>query len=125
VSYYFDHEMNNTVGEDGYAELFRCAGIWQQSWDKRPRPYLRYRKSWATIRIEDGRNCQPRTYTYSDEHALLYEFCADARSRKEIDARFDAVPWVEDVLGEFAERELLINLDGRYLSLALPENPNF
>ena len=125
VSYYFDHEMNDTVGDDGYAELFRCAAVWQQSWDTRPRPYLRYRKSWATIRIEDGRNCRPRTYTYSDEHAALYEFCADARSRKEIDARFDAAAWVEEALGEFGERQLIINLDGRYLSLALPENLNF
>jgi len=125
VSYYFDHEMNNTVGDDGYDELFRRAAIWQQSWDTRPRPYLKYRKSWATIRIEDGRNGSPRTYVYSDEHAALYEFCADARSRKEIDARFEAAAWVEEALGEFTERALMIKLDGRYLSLALPGNPNF
>lgn len=125
VSYYFDHEMENTVGDEGYYELFRLASVWQQSWRERPRPYLRYRKSWATILIEDGRNGRARTYTYSDERAALYEYCVDARSRKEIDARFDAGPWVEDALEEFIERDLLVYLDSRYLSLALPENPNF
>jgi hypothetical protein len=66
-----------------------------------------------------------RAHTYSDERAALYEFCADARSRKEIDARFDAAAWIDEALGEFDERELMIHLDGRYLSLALPENNSF
>jgi len=125
VSYYFDHEMENTVGEEGYHELFHRVGVWQQCWRERPLPYLRYRKSLATILIEDGRNSHARTYTYSDERAMLYEYCVDARSRKEIDTRFDAAAWVGEALDEFIERELLIYLDGRYLSLALPENPNF
>jgi ribosomal peptide maturation radical SAM protein 1 len=125
VSYYFDHEMTGTLGEDGYDELFRLADIWQRSWDASPRPSLRYRKSWATIIVEDSRNCRPRTYTYSDERAALYEFCADARTRKEIDARFDAAPWLDEALEEFAAGRLMIALDGRHLSLALPENPNF
>src|SRR5205085_6601004 len=111
--------------EEGYNELFRLSGIWQQRWRERPRPYLKYRKSWATIRIEDGRKPQARTYTYSDATAALYEYCADARSRKELEARFDAADWVGAALDEFVERDLLIYLDGRYLSLALPANPNF
>jgi len=28
-------------------------------------------------------------------------------------------------LQEFVEKDLILHLDGRYLSLALPENPNF
>jgi ribosomal peptide maturation radical SAM protein 1 len=126
VSYYFDHETADTVGDEGYEELFRAADTWQRRWrDERPRPYLRYRKSPATVHIEDGRQGRPRRHTYSDGRAALYEFCADARSRKEIDARFDAAPWIEEALGEFLARDLMIHLDARYLSLALPDNPNF
>ncbi len=126
ISYYFDHEMDNTVGDAGYDELFRCAAEWERRWHERPRPYLRYRKSWATIRIEDGRRAPVvSAHTYSDERAALYEFCADARSRKELDARFDAAAWLDDALAEFDARELMICLDGRYLSLALPENSSF
>ena len=62
---------------------------------------------------------------YSDEYATLYEYCADARSRKEIAAKFDDAPWVEAALEEFVEKDLMIHLDNRYLSLALPENPYF
>ena len=77
-------------------------------------------KAWATILIEDGRNCSPRTTTYSDDYANLYEYCADAHSRKEIAAKFDDAPWVEGALEEFVDKDLMIHLDNRYLSLALP-----
>ncbi len=125
VSYYYEHEMGNTVGEDGYEELFAAVELWQRRWRERPRPYLRYRKAWATIFVEDGRNGRAREMTYSGQHAALYEYCADARSPKEIAARFEDAPWVEEALGEFLERDLMIHLDGRYISLALPSNPYF
>jgi ribosomal peptide maturation radical SAM protein 1 len=121
VSYYFEHEMGNTLEE--YDEIFEAVDVWQNRWKQRPRPYLRYRKAWATILIEDGRNCSPRVATYSDDYATLYEYCADARSRKDIAARFEDAPWVEGALEEFVGKDLMINLDNRYLSLALPENP--
>ncbi|HYV83717.1 MAG TPA: RiPP maturation radical SAM C-methyltransferase [Pyrinomonadaceae bacterium] len=123
VSYYFEHEMGNTLEDRGYDEIFQAVDDWQDRWKQHPRPYLRYRKAWATILIEDGRNCSPRKATYSDDYATLYEYCADARSRKDIAARFDDAPWVEGALDEFVEKELMVFLDNKYLSLALPENP--
>jgi ribosomal peptide maturation radical SAM protein 1 len=125
VSYYFEHEMNNTLDDHQYDEIFEAVGVWQYRWNQRPRPYLRYRKAWATIQIDDGRNCSARVTKYSDLHATLYEYCADARSRNEISARFDDASWVDEALQEFVDRDLMIHLDNRYLSLALPENPYF
>jgi uncharacterized protein YozE (UPF0346 family) len=125
VSYYFEHEMGNTLDDDQYDEIFEAVGTWQYRWQQRPRPYLRYRKAWATILIDDGRNCSPRSMTYSDEYANLYEYCADARSRKEISAKFDDASWLDGALEEFVSKDLMIYLDNRYLSLALPENPYF
>jgi len=123
VSYYFEHEMGNTLEDREYAEIFEAVDVWQSRWKQRPRPYLRYKKAWATILIEDGRNCSPRATTYSDDYATLYEYCADARSRKDIATRFEDAPWVEGALEEFVEKDLMIHLDNRYLSLAIPENP--
>jgi hypothetical protein len=60
---------------------------------------------------------------YADDYATLYEYCADARSRKDIAARFEDAPWVEAALEEFVARDLMVLLDNKYLSLALPENP--
>jgi hypothetical protein len=74
------------------------------------------------IQIEDGRNCSTSTTTYSDHYAQLYEYCADARSAKEIAAHFDGAPRVDEAIQEFVERNLMVHLDNRYLSLALPEN---
>ena len=125
VSYYFEHEMGDTLAENEYDEIFEAVGVWQQRWRQRPKPYLRYRKAWATILIEDGRNCAPRVMSYADRYARLYEYCADARSAKEIAAQFDGASWVDEALAEFVERKLMVHLDNRYLSLALPENAYF
>jgi len=122
VSYYFEHEMSNTVEDRQYDEIFAAVDNWQDRWRQRPRPSLRYRKAWATILINDGRNGAPHSTTYSGEYAALYEYCADSRSRKEIGAKFDDAPWVEGALEEFVSKDLMIHLDNRYLSLALPEN---
>ena len=118
-------EMGNTLDEQQYDEIFNAVDVWQHRWRQRPRPYLRYRKAWTNILIDDGRNCSSHVTEYSDSHATLYEYCADARSRKEISVRFNDASWVEGALQEFVERDLMIHLDNRYLSLALPENPYF
>ena len=125
VSYYFDHQMENTVTDEQYGEIFGLVADWQDSWEESERPYLRYRKSLATVVIEDGRGPRPRSFTYSDGAALLYEYCADARRPADIAAHFNNEDWVDAALSEFVERDLIIYLDGRYLSLALPENPYF
>jgi ribosomal peptide maturation radical SAM protein 1 len=125
VSYYFEHEMDNTLDDAQYDDIFAAVDRWQERWRLQPRPYMRYRKAWRTIQIEDGRNGSPRMTTFSDLYAELYEYCADAHSRKEIAARFDDAPWIEAALEEFVDRDFMIYLDNRYLSLALPENPYF
>jgi hypothetical protein len=117
--------MGNTLDDDQYQEIFEAVDVWQERWREGQRPYLRYRKAWGTISIEDGRNCSPRARTYSDSYATLYEYCGDARSEKEIATEFDGAPWVDAALEEFVESNLMVFLDNRYLSLALPENPYF
>jgi hypothetical protein len=78
----------------------------------------------TTILIDDGPNGSAFP-SYAGNDAALYEYCADARSRKEIQAKFDDAPWAENTLNEFVERDYMVYLDGRYLSLALPANPYF
>jgi ribosomal peptide maturation radical SAM protein 1 len=126
VSYYFDHEMTGTVQDPEYDELFARVGAWQQLWAAgAKRPYLRYRKAWSSIAIEDGRSRPVRQLRFSDGYADLYEFCADARTMRQLHRRFGAEAWVEAALAEFLSLDLMLFLDGRYLSLALPENPDF
>jgi hypothetical protein len=117
--------MDDTVTDDEYEEVFYEVAVWQQRWKEPRKPFLRFRKAWTTIAIEDGRNCEFRSFSYHDGAAALYEYCADAHTRADIDARFGGESWVEDALNEFVSKDLMIFLDSRYLSLALPENPYF
>ena len=64
-------------------------------------------------------------WLYRDKVAGLYEFCADARTHRDLLKRFGDECWVETALEDFVAKDLMLFLDGRYLSLALPENSNF
>jgi ribosomal peptide maturation radical SAM protein 1 len=125
VSYYFDHEMDNVVDEEVYDDLLENVGKWQSSWTEHGHPYLRYRKALTSITIEDGRRRKRRTYSYADGPAMLYEYCADARTPRDIATAMGSEPWVQEALDDFVKKDLMLSLDGRYLSLALPANPNF
>jgi ribosomal peptide maturation radical SAM protein 1 len=125
ISYFFNHDMANTVGEPHYQSIFHTVDEWRAKWHGAQRPYLFYRKGLSAIVICDGRNQQCHNYKYADKAAALYEYCADARSTKELAANFQDDQWLRAALAEFVGRDLMLFLDGRYLSLALPENPNF
>jgi hypothetical protein len=126
VSYYFEHEMTGTVPDEVYDDLFWRVTEWQERWRVRAkRPFMRYRKACSSIVIEDGRWDPVREWHYRDGSAELYEHCADARTPRDIFSRFGNQPWVKIALDEFVDNYLMLFLDGRYLSLALPANPNF
>ena len=64
---------------------------------------------------------------YEDEAAELYEYCADARTIRDLRNRFGSEPWIRTGARPFRLKAdlMLFLLDDRYLSLALPENPEF
>jgi hypothetical protein len=117
--------MGNTVTDDVYEELFGRVGAWQAMWKQPKPPYLKYRKSLATITIFDGRKRQEQVFTYRGQAADLYEYCAEARTPRDIAAQFGDGPEIEAALKDFVSKAVMLHLDGRYLSLALPENPYF
>jgi hypothetical protein len=117
--------MTNIAGEESYQATFDAVDNWRLKWDQAQRPYLKYRKALATIFIFDGRQQKAQTHRYHDQQASLYEYCADARTPRDISSNFGSDPWVEAALKDFVKKDLMLFLDGRYLSLALPENRNF
>jgi hypothetical protein len=124
VSYYFDHHMENVVDDEQYDDILTRVADWQERWATSRLPFLRYRKSWSSVVIDDGRNGGMHRTTYADRPAALYEHCADARSPSDIASQFGRDAWVGEALRDFCEKDFMIFLDGHYLSLALPENPN-
>jgi ribosomal peptide maturation radical SAM protein 1 len=125
VAYFFEHEQGQILAAHEYAEIYRQVEEWRRLWQQHPRPTLRYMKAWQSILLEDTRTGSLRQTTYTDRAAQLYEFCNDAQSLQTIVQAFDGdTAWVEDTLGQFIEQDVLIYLDERYLSLALPANAN-
>jgi len=125
ISYYFDHDMSNVVDEEHYADLLDRVAQWQGSWTDDGHPTLSYRKAISNILIEDGRRRKARTYSYAGGLATLYEYCTDARTPRVIAAAVGTQAWVQEALDDFIRKDLMLFLDRRYLSLALPQNPNF
>jgi ribosomal peptide maturation radical SAM protein 1 len=126
VSYYFEHEMEGTVGDDVYAPMFAEVAEWKRRWEgDGARPFLRYRKAWDALTIEDGRGTEVCAHRVAGLPARLYELCADARSAESIAEEVGGGPWVEAALRDFLARGLMVRLDDRYLSLALPAYPYF
>jgi ribosomal peptide maturation radical SAM protein 1 len=127
ISYFFEHQLDASLPPPGaYAECIRLVEQWKQRWRGPHRPTLTYVKTWDSISVHDGRQQPTVSVRYDGHHATLYEACADARDREELRA---LVPcdddWLDGALAEFVERRLMIALDGRYLALALPHNPNY
>ncbi len=124
VSYFFEHDLDGKTPQDGYHECFDLVAGWKQRWKKTQRPYLRYLKTWESVSIHDGRNSVRCSHRFDDKEALLYELCADAKSKAELLAEIDCdESWLDGALQQFLDKELMIFLDDKYLSLALPENP--
>jgi ribosomal peptide maturation radical SAM protein 1 len=124
VSYFFEHETRNLPPAEAYDALHAAVLDWQHSWKADTRPALRYRKSWDTLIVDDLRNGAPRSFTFEDREARLLEICADARRLREIaDALEDDGTWTQDALARLEHDGIVLALDDRYLTLALPDNP--
>jgi hypothetical protein len=110
--------------QDGYHECFDLVAQWKQQWKNPRRPYLHYLKTWESVSIHDGRKSARCSHRFDDKEARLYELCADAKTKRELLAEIDGDPaWLEDTLLQFIGKDLMISMDNKYLSLALPENP--
>lgn len=123
VSYFFEHGVDGALPDAAYDECLALVAAWQARWHRRPPPQLHYVKGWDTISIHDERGENRRSHRFDDDAAALYEFCGDARSMPEIVERFDLPQErLEAALRDFVDKDLLVELDDQYLSLALPDN---
>ena len=124
VAYYFEHTVLNIIPDEDYDECYVRVADWQARWKEEPKPFLRYRKSWDALTLEDGRGAQVVKHALADRAAKLYELCAEARRKEDLVAKLGDEAWVSQTLASLVEAELVILLDGKYLALALPENPD-
>ena len=50
VSYYFEHEMGDTLQDHEYDEIFEAVDVWQHRWRQRPRRTRLAGSAWSARR---------------------------------------------------------------------------
>jgi ribosomal peptide maturation radical SAM protein 1 len=134
IAYFFDYEPDATVSEPGTERLRRIVAQWQELWTTPVRPALVYRRAPDWIQIVDRRRPdEPAVHALHGLDAAIYELCSETDRTPDRVARELAsagwgtvtVPRIEDALDRICALGLAVQDDGRFLSLALPANPNW
>jgi hypothetical protein len=135
VAYFFDYRMDQTVPDDMHDETRDIVEEWQRRWHDRSPDTLVYRRTHDTLFIDENRGSGRRfSYAFDGPTALMYEYCSETMQTIAAVAEFleTTLGWsrftredVQRALEEFCRLGLMLTEDGKYLSLALPVNPNW
>jgi ribosomal peptide maturation radical SAM protein 1 len=132
VAYFFDYEMEETIPVEQHQGLFALIKDWKGSWEKTPRPFLRYRRGPDWIEVLDHREEPSRKYWLYGTEATVYEFCGEtdrtataALQNLRQETGRGELEEVEAALKKCCDLGIMIEEDGHYLSLALPMNSNW
>lgn len=131
IAYDFEYELDGwQVDLQRYQELVAAIGRWQRLHKSGDRPFLYYSKAPNYMTIYDGRNPQaPTRRRYDGLAGLIIEICSEApKSRAQISAalaeRMDCnEAALEPVLSELINQRVLYEERGKFVTLAIPENP--
>jgi ribosomal peptide maturation radical SAM protein 1 len=124
VSHYFQHEIGNVLTIEELRPLYLKIRDWRQSWHGKNRCILKYKKSWEAVHIFDTRFGDLRRYIYKDREMLLFDFLQETKTFKAIMKEFDNdIEWIQKILSDFMDKDLVLFMDNRYLNLVLPDNP--
>jgi ribosomal peptide maturation radical SAM protein 1 len=130
VAYFFTYTMGDVVPSEAEALRDMQLGIehWQKRWtEAAKRPLLVYQRAPDWIQVIDQRDVEDtQVHSFQGLEAAAYELCGDTSTPARVAAELD-VPRddVEGALRKFCDLGLMIEEDGRYLSLALPVNVNW
>lgn len=124
ISYYFEDERVGVPDEEVYQECLGLVDHWRASWTSARRRTLTYLKGYDTVTVHDHRSDTPKQVRFDDRGAKLLDALADARRHEDLLAEFDGdQKWLDAQLAELAAHDFAVNLDGKWLGLALPQNP--
>ena len=127
IAYFFTYTMGDVVPEKSLDGVHQAMGLWQKRWDSPKRPVLVYQRAPDWIQIVDQRDAEEtKAHAFQGLEAAAYELCGDTSTAPRVAGKLDAsVEDVETALRTFCDLGLMIEEDGRYLSLALPVNANW
>jgi len=135
IAYFFDYTMGETLPEDEHLSTKEWVKIWRKRWSSDSPDSLNYRRTSDCLFIDDNRGSERRgSHVFYGPLALIYEFCSGAiRTVPQVSAHLENSPeqysypenQIQEALEEFCRLGLMLNEDGKFLSLAIPTNPNW
>ena len=135
AAYFFDYEMGDTVSPDVHQSAEKLVSSWRKCWHSDERHTLTYRRASEALLIDFNWGPERQgTYTLSGTLACMYEFCVETmHTPDQVVEYLRSLPQgcdypveeVREALDEYCRARLMLSEDGRYLSLALPSNPNW
>jgi ribosomal peptide maturation radical SAM protein 1 len=137
AAYSYDYEAaGGVLPDEAHAETQQFVQLWKGAWKSAKRPALTYRRIGPDILIDDTRNgnIRPRSYTLTGPDADIYEALDSApRTPSQICATLSSIragsqideDSVAVACDEFCDAGLMIGEADKYLSLAMPAEPEF
>lgn len=135
AAYFFDYQMGDTVDDTEHAATNAHIASWKEAWASARKPTLSYRRTQGSVLIDFYYSPERHgTYRISGVNAEMYQYCCETmRSSAQVaghllelsDANQFELDDLRDVLDLFCSAGLMLGEDDKYLSLALPSNPNW
>jgi ribosomal peptide maturation radical SAM protein 1 len=133
IAYFFAYEMRDTLPDKRHDELGRQITAWKAAWKTPPRPQLVYQRTPNWIQIIDRRTADAAAYAFHGLPAAVYECCSESdhnvaqicAALGEREGESAPPDEVEAALGRFVDLGLMLQENGRYMSLALPSNAHW
>jgi ribosomal peptide maturation radical SAM protein 1 len=137
IAYFFEYTMGDTVADEVHEPTRQVVQQWKRSWVEGSADTLVYRRLNDTMFIDDHRACRGgtgRVHTLRGKWATVYEECSESmrtvpQVMEHLRAGSGGLPVRESEivagLEAFCAKGLMVSENGHYLSLALPQNPNW
>jgi ribosomal peptide maturation radical SAM protein 1 len=132
IAYFFDYDARDVVSEETFGTLQAATARWTQRWTTKPYPSLSYRRLPGKLVIIDRRGEQGRQAVLTGWAADAYEACGDnPRTAAKVTDQLSAsganitTAQVEATLMRCCRSGVMAEEEGKFLSLALPENPGW
>jgi ribosomal peptide maturation radical SAM protein 1 len=132
IAYFFDYRAKQVSSEPVRARLADAVAGWRGRWSQRTLPVLTYQRGPGWMSIIDTRGDKPRRVSLDKWRVSAYEYCGDkqhtaARVHEHLAAQGHDLTEqrVAAFLDQCVTERLMVGENGKYFSLALPQNENW
>jgi ribosomal peptide maturation radical SAM protein 1 len=119
IAYYFDFSYRDGRCPDAYAEPLRTAVA---EWQASRGGDLTVEQGSNAVTIVDTRGKRRREVVLEDLPAQIYVSCLTSKTARSLEERFQVPPrsqCISSLLEQWVAEKIMLELDGRYLSLAI------